>query len=516
MYRRGPDEIPARKDELVGRDRGGHRDPLQHPAGRLSTRWMASSCFAAYGPSSASPATTDAGRRRRPELRARRSVRTRDPRHRPEDGLRASRRARAHGRREGPDRLGLDAHQRSEGLCSRRRRLRTVDDRQRPCTTATAPPTTSSTSSRAIGDPLPYRTPYKTRRVPVAQDALWEVFAREHQEFHGLGANPIAFPEIESTYNDETAKREAARCYRCDAETGSADYNVRTREDIFVMARTKPDDARKQRAVFTKPLTVSNATHFHPEVAIARRHRLPPGESLAARHRPVPRRVPRRRPTSGGARPCARRFSSPASTRHRRRCARAVAHGAEAGARLRRTPPARRRRARGSSWSSTARTPPTPAATAMITALPGRRSRRLALRAPARSQLLGHRGRCRRAAGGDSVRARARATTCSCWKASGPIAGAWPELAGAPDLSVMRDAIRILRELNREEDIDAPLLRRRALGHRRGEADRARRERGRRRHVARARRRRRDRGRLDRLLRRHRARTSATTKRSCS
>jgi len=33
------------------------------------------------------------------------------------------------------------------------------------------------------------------------------------------------------------------------------------------------------------------------------------------------------------------------------------------------------------------------------------------------------------------------------------LADAWPELAGAPDLTVMRDAIRILRELNREEDI---------------------------------------------------------------
>ena len=116
-------------------------------------------------------------------------------------------------------------------------------------------------------NPLPYRTPYKTRRVPVAQDALWEVFAREHQEFHGLGDNPIAFPEIETTYDDEAAKREAARCYRCDAETGSADYSVRTREDIFVMARTKPEDARKQRAVFTKRLTVSNETHFSPQVA---------------------------------------------------------------------------------------------------------------------------------------------------------------------------------------------------------------------------------------------------------
>ena len=92
-----------------------------------------------------------------------------------------------------------------------------------------------------VDEPLPYRTPFKTRRVPVAQDALWEVFAREHQDFHGLGENPVAFPEIESTYDDEAARREAARCYRCDAETGSADYSVRTREDIFVMARTRPE-----------------------------------------------------------------------------------------------------------------------------------------------------------------------------------------------------------------------------------------------------------------------------------
>jgi hypothetical protein len=33
------------------------------------------------------------------------------------------------------------------------------------------------------------------------------------------------------------------------------------------------------------------------------------------------------------------------------------------------------------------------------------------------------------------------------------VTDAWPELAGPPDLTVMRDAIRILRELNREEDI---------------------------------------------------------------
>jgi NADPH-dependent glutamate synthase beta subunit-like oxidoreductase len=72
-----------------------------------------------------------------------------------------------------------------------------------------------------VESPLPYRTPYKTRRVPVAQDAEWEVFDREHQAFHGVGENPIEFPEIESTYDDAAARREAARCYRCDAETGS-------------------------------------------------------------------------------------------------------------------------------------------------------------------------------------------------------------------------------------------------------------------------------------------------------
>ena len=105
-----------------------------------------------------------------------------------------------------------------------------------------------------ITDPLPYRTPYRTRRVPVAQDIHWEVFPRIEQAFHGLGDKPVEFPEIESTYDRKSALDEAARCYRCDAETGSFDYNVRTREDIFVMARTRPDDAATHRAVLMKRL----------------------------------------------------------------------------------------------------------------------------------------------------------------------------------------------------------------------------------------------------------------------
>ncbi|MFQ5783224.1 MAG: FAD-dependent oxidoreductase [Alphaproteobacteria bacterium] len=103
-------------------------------------------------------------------------------------------------------------------------------------------------------DPLPYRTPYRTRRVPVAQDPLWEKLGMHHPEFFGLGKDPAAFPEIEATYDWETARRETARCYRCDAETGSADYAVHHREDIFAMARTNPGDHAGQAAMLAKRL----------------------------------------------------------------------------------------------------------------------------------------------------------------------------------------------------------------------------------------------------------------------
>jgi hypothetical protein len=101
---------------------------------------------------------------------------------------------------------------------------------------------------------VPYRTPFRTRRVAVAQDPDWEVINRQHQEFHGLGRNPVQFPEIESTYDTAAARAEAARCYRCDAETGTANYDVRTREDIFVMARTNPIDVVTQSAMLKKRL----------------------------------------------------------------------------------------------------------------------------------------------------------------------------------------------------------------------------------------------------------------------
>jgi NADPH-dependent glutamate synthase beta subunit-like oxidoreductase len=103
-------------------------------------------------------------------------------------------------------------------------------------------------------DPLPYRTPYRTRRVEVAQDIEWEKNPLQAPQFFGVGANPIDFPEIEATYDLAAARAEAARCYRCDAETGSADYSVSHREDLFSMARTNPQDQAKLKAMFDKRL----------------------------------------------------------------------------------------------------------------------------------------------------------------------------------------------------------------------------------------------------------------------
>lgn len=105
-----------------------------------------------------------------------------------------------------------------------------------------------------VDDPIPYRTPYRTRRVPVAQDIKWEKFNPHHPEFFGVGKNPVEFPEIEATYDWETARNEAARCYRCDAETGSPDYSVAHREDIFSMARTNPADHIKLKSMLSKRL----------------------------------------------------------------------------------------------------------------------------------------------------------------------------------------------------------------------------------------------------------------------
>jgi NADPH-dependent glutamate synthase beta subunit-like oxidoreductase len=104
--------------------------------------------------------------------------------------------------------------------------------------------------------PMAYRTPHRTRRVTVAQDQMWEQFGLHEPDFFGLGETPVEFPEIEATYSAEEARNEAARCYRCDAETGSADYAVRHREDIFTMARTNAADHASHGAMLAKRLAL--------------------------------------------------------------------------------------------------------------------------------------------------------------------------------------------------------------------------------------------------------------------
>ena len=94
-----------------------------------------------------------------------------------------------------------------------------------------------------VAHPAPYRTPYRTRDVPVAQDPAWEKLPLAEPPFLGV-AKPDPFGDAEAGYDAKTAIEQAARCYRCDTETGSADYSVKTREGIFALARldAKPGD----------------------------------------------------------------------------------------------------------------------------------------------------------------------------------------------------------------------------------------------------------------------------------
>ncbi len=96
-------------------------------------------------------------------------------------------------------------------------------------------------------EPEPYRIAYNTRRIPPAQDPMWERIPREEQACSGLATGLSVFGECELTYDAETARRQAARCLRCDAETGTADYSRRTREHIHAMARIQPGDTKRLR-----------------------------------------------------------------------------------------------------------------------------------------------------------------------------------------------------------------------------------------------------------------------------
>jgi NADPH-dependent glutamate synthase beta subunit-like oxidoreductase len=90
-----------------------------------------------------------------------------------------------------------------------------------------------------IAFPQPYHTPHRTRAVAVAQDIAWEKLAPNHPTLRGVDDVAQAFAESEPGYDEQVAHEQAARCYRCDTETGSADYTVKLREAIFEMVGPK-------------------------------------------------------------------------------------------------------------------------------------------------------------------------------------------------------------------------------------------------------------------------------------
>ena len=88
------------------------------------------------------------------------------------------------------------------------------------------------------------------------------------------------------------ALREAARCYRCDAETGSADYAVRHREDLFSMARTHPQDTNKHQVMLKQRLLGRENPFPGRALAIVGRFGFSSGESFPFSNRPLPGGLP--------------------------------------------------------------------------------------------------------------------------------------------------------------------------------------------------------------------------------
>ena len=445
LYRRGPDEIPARKDELWGAIEEGIEFVYNtQPVGVLPAgEELALRCIrTGLGEPGAD------GRRLPIELP--------DSEHDYECGLVIL----ATGQRTVADDLAADGLMGADKVHTDWDTMRTADPKVFAAGDGAFGPSTIVMAMHhghraayyvqklleGVERPLPYRTPFKTRRVPVAQDALWEVFAREHQDFHGVGANPIAFPEIESTYDDEAAKREAARCYRCDAETGSADYSVQTREDIFVMARTMPADARKQRAVFTKRLAVSGSHHFSPPTATLDDLVFLPAN--LSRLVIDPYRDACRVATDVGALELGSPIVVAGFDEAPDEVRAAVAHGARA---QRLASAGRRRLAPDVPWLQVVAQGDVPDASAEGVVLP------YALAATGGVPDPGPSLRGLTATAGELHAAVPLALEHGLdllvLEASAGLSRPWPELAGPPDLTVIRDAIRILRELNREEDV---------------------------------------------------------------
>jgi len=303
-----------------------------------------------------------------------------------------------------------------------------------------------------IDDPLPYRTPYRTRRVPVAQDLSWELFPRQEQEFHGIGDDPVAFPEIESAYPLDVAKAEAARCYRCDAETGSTDYSVHHREDIFSMARTVPADSDKNRAMLHRRLTLRE--NPFPEGRSASLDDLVFLPANLSRLVIDPyREACRISSTLAGGLAMPNPFFATgfddAPSEVRGDVARGLVE-AECGY------IGTKRIGEGMPWLQLVRPgrdTPDAAAAGIIHVADSPFTAPAATRARD-GQLLGLAVSSAADLEAAIPHALENGFDIMLLDGSGDICGVWPELRGAPDLNILREAIRVLRALDREEEID--------------------------------------------------------------
>ena len=300
-------------------------------------------------------------------------------------------------------------------------------------------------------DPLPYKTPYRTQRVPVAQDLEWELLPVQHPDFLGLGEDPVSFPEIETTYGWESARKEAARCYRCDAETGSADYAVGHREDIFVMARTTPGDTAGQKAMLEKRM--GERDDPFPEELPGVLDDLAFLPANLSRLVIDPYREACRIGTTVGGTDLALPFmvtgfdDAPAEVRA------AVGRGiAEADASYLGVQPV----GEGARWFQLVlpgQIAPSADAAGLIYAL-GHRFTPVDATAAAEGQVLGL------SVSSPEVLEEAIPHTLDAGfdmlllDGSAGLGAPWAELRGAPDLTILRDAVAILRRLNREEEID--------------------------------------------------------------
>ena len=301
-------------------------------------------------------------------------------------------------------------------------------------------------------DPLPYRTPYRTRRVPVAQDLEWELLPVQHPDFLGLGEDPVAFPEIETTYGWEAARKEAARCYRCDAETGSADYAVGHREDIFAMARTGPGDVAGQQAMLHKRLGERDDPFPDARPGVL--------DDLAFLPANLSRLVidPYREACRIGTRVGGLDLALPFlvagfDDAHRTRCGRrwgwALPGRMRAISGCGRSAAARA----GSSWCCRGSCPParTRPAWSMPSATASPRWRR---QGASEGQVLGLSVSSPKVLEEAIPYALDAGFDMLLLDGSAGLGAPWAELRGAPDLTILRDAVAILRRLDREEEID--------------------------------------------------------------